>query len=206
MAVVFVVRALLHSGYWVWIDGVAMGGLLATWAALRDDVPERIQRWRDGAQGERHTARVLRPLERDGWTVRHDLQGPKGNIDHLLVGPAGVFLLDTKRWFGDVTISGEVPVITPWDNPDDTWAPHGLTARMRAMAAANKEALEKRSGVRTWVHPVVVIWAPFGPGHQFVAGVHFVHGDQLLQWLRARPRGLTDRALTRLAESLGAKA
>lgn len=206
MAVVFVVRALLHSDYWIWIDGVAMGGLLAVWVALRDDVPEKIQHWREGAEGERRTARVLGPLEREGWVVQHDLAGPKGNVDHLLVGPAGVFLLDTKRWFGDVTVPGDVPVITPWDTPDDTWSPHGLTARMRAMAAATKEALEVRCGVRTWVHPVVVIWAPFDAGQVCAAGVTLVHGDQLLQWLRAQPRRLTEQALNRLAESLGAKA
>lgn len=34
------------------------------------------------------TERALEPLERQGWSVAHDLQGRYGNIDQLVVGPA----------------------------------------------------------------------------------------------------------------------
>jgi hypothetical protein len=39
--------------------------------------------WRRGATGERHTARLLAPLERHGWAVLHDLAipGSAANID-----------------------------------------------------------------------------------------------------------------------------
>jgi Nuclease-related domain len=56
--------------------------------------------WRRGAAGERRTARLLDPLERHGWIVLHDLAvpGSRANIDHLVIGPGGVFVVDSKQY------------------------------------------------------------------------------------------------------------
>jgi Nuclease-related domain len=58
------------------------------------------QAWRRGADGERRTARLLAPLERHGWAVLHDLAipGSPANIDHLVVGPGGVLVIDSKQY------------------------------------------------------------------------------------------------------------
>jgi hypothetical protein len=58
--------------------------------------------WRRGATGERRTARLLAPLERQGWAVLHDLAIPnyQGNIDHLVIGPGGVLAIDSKQYRG----------------------------------------------------------------------------------------------------------
>jgi Nuclease-related domain len=58
--------------------------------------------WRRGAAGERRTARLLAPLERRGWAVLHDLAipGSEANIDHLVIGPGGVVVIDSKRCRG----------------------------------------------------------------------------------------------------------
>jgi hypothetical protein len=58
--------------------------------------------WRHGAQGERRTARLLAPLERHGYQVFHDLAvpGSAANVDHLVVGPTGVYVIDSKRYRG----------------------------------------------------------------------------------------------------------
>lgn len=58
--------------------------------------------WRKGAEGERAVGRRLDRLERDGWTVIHDLTvGSRGaNIDHLVIGPGGVFVINTKNHLG----------------------------------------------------------------------------------------------------------
>jgi hypothetical protein len=56
--------------------------------------------WRRGAAGERRTARLLAPLERRGWAVLHDLTipGSAANIDHLVIGPGGVLVIDSKQY------------------------------------------------------------------------------------------------------------
>jgi hypothetical protein len=64
--------------------------------------------WRHGAQGERRTARLLAPLERAGYQVFHDLAvpGSAANVDHLVVGPTGVYVIDSKRYRGQLRYSG----------------------------------------------------------------------------------------------------
>ncbi|MEU3574760.1 nuclease-related domain-containing protein [Kitasatospora sp. NPDC036755] len=56
--------------------------------------------WTKGAAGERRTAEMLIPLQRDGWTALHDrtVPGSRANLDHLLIGPAGAVMVDTKNW------------------------------------------------------------------------------------------------------------
>jgi hypothetical protein len=59
-------------------------------------------RWEHGAVGEAATVRLLAPLVRAGWHVRHDLRlaGRRFNVDHVLVSPCGtaVVVADTKTW------------------------------------------------------------------------------------------------------------
>jgi Nuclease-related domain len=69
---------------------------------LRFRVAPNTLAWRRGAVGERRTARLLAPLERHGWAVLHDLAvpGSAANIDHLVIGPGGVVVIDTKQYRG----------------------------------------------------------------------------------------------------------
>ena len=63
--------------------------------------------WEAGAAGERATGEVLADLQATGWFVMHDLAWPgrqKANIDHLVVGPGGIFVIDTKNWSGSVEV------------------------------------------------------------------------------------------------------
>lgn len=60
---------------------------------------ESASRWERGAQGEALAAERLRQLP-PLFTVLHDLQvpGSRANIDHLVIGPAGVFVVDAKHY------------------------------------------------------------------------------------------------------------
>jgi hypothetical protein len=71
---------------------------------LRFRPSEQARTWQRGAQGERHTARLLDRLTRDGFIVLHDLAvpGSPANVDHLVIGPTGVFVIDSKQWTGSV--------------------------------------------------------------------------------------------------------
>jgi hypothetical protein len=82
--------------------GVAAAAL-AGWR-LRFRPSEQVQAWRRGAAGERRTARLLERLTRDGYVVFHDLAipGSPANVDHLVIGPSGVFVIDSKQWSGTV--------------------------------------------------------------------------------------------------------
>jgi hypothetical protein len=71
---------------------------------LRFRPSEQARTWRRGGQGERRTARLLDRLTRDGYVVFHDLAvpGSDANLDHLVIGRSGVFVIDTKQWTGQV--------------------------------------------------------------------------------------------------------
>jgi hypothetical protein len=77
--------------------------VLAGWR-LRFRPSKHARTWQRGAQGERHSARVLDRLTRDGFVVFHDLAvpGSDANVDHLVIGPSGVFVIDSKQWTGNV--------------------------------------------------------------------------------------------------------
>ena len=75
---------------------------------------ERLQRsaalWEQGAEGEVAVARALAALP-EGWIVLHDLAWPgrqRANLDHVVVGPGGVFVVDAKNWSGRVEVRDQV--------------------------------------------------------------------------------------------------
>jgi hypothetical protein len=84
------------------LGGLAAAALLG-WR-LRFRPSEQARSWQRGAHGERRTARRLDQLTRDGYVVFHDLAvpGSSANIDHLVIGPTGVFVIDSKQWTGSI--------------------------------------------------------------------------------------------------------
>jgi hypothetical protein len=89
------------------LAGVTVAAGLA-WL-LRFRVSADTVAWRRGAAGERRTARLLAPLGRRGWAVLHDLAipGTQANIDHLVIGPGGVLVIDTKHYRGRLRVDGD---------------------------------------------------------------------------------------------------
>lgn len=72
-------------------SGFLVGCVFAMFVILRMSPPAWIENWKDGAVGEQWTGKALRPLVARGWVVLHDLPGERGNFDHVVVGPGGVF-------------------------------------------------------------------------------------------------------------------
>lgn len=56
------------------------------------------RRCRLGYLGERAVGHHLNRLAADGYRVYHDLQFEGFNIDHVLVGPSGVYSVETKTF------------------------------------------------------------------------------------------------------------
>lgn len=168
--------------------GLLAGGLLALYAWVRDEPPEHVRRHGVGAEGERSTARALVPLLTDGWRVAHDVDTGHGNRDHVLVGPGGLFLLDSKKLGGTVEIHGETVHVDRRDDPRDSYDLPRLAAALRSEAARMHDEILSATRTNVWVTAVIVLWSPFPA--RLVEGnkVVFVHGDELVSWLRTRPR------------------
>jgi hypothetical protein len=81
-------------------------------------IPAEIEAWRSDARAERRNARSLDRLARAGFTVLHDrcLPDSAGNVDHLVVGPSGAWLVETDTHPGPLRRnqaglwSGKVPL------------------------------------------------------------------------------------------------
>jgi Nuclease-related domain len=77
------------------------------WANPKLDALEKTRlAMRQGASGESAVALALASFP-DDFCVINDLTTPFGNLDHVVVGPTGVFVLDTKNWRGVVSADGK---------------------------------------------------------------------------------------------------
>jgi Nuclease-related domain len=125
--------------------GLAAGGAVGWRLRFR---PSRDTRaWRDGARGERATARLLRRLARRGYTVFHDvaIPGTPANADHVVIGPGGVVLVDSKRYAGRV-----------WQGPDGrVW--HNQYPMDRPLRALRMETAVIAELLGGSVRPVVCV-------------------------------------------------
>jgi hypothetical protein len=79
-------------------------GIAARLLGLRTETSS----WEAGAKGERIVDKRLGKLRRDGWAVLSSIVKRSGaDIDHLVIGPPGVFTINTKHhrdariWVGD---------------------------------------------------------------------------------------------------------
>jgi hypothetical protein len=78
-----------------------------TWRFVR--IRPRMRQLRQGIAGEKAVGQFLERLRQDGYEVFHDVTAEGFNIDHVLVGPAGIFTVETKTWSkperGDVKVA-----------------------------------------------------------------------------------------------------
>jgi Nuclease-related domain len=193
------------SGWWditvAFVAGAWVGVAMWIW----DTPPEYIERLRRGAEGERRTARELRSLEAKGWFAVHDVAARFGNWDHVAVGPGGVFLLDSKNLLGEAGVEQGCLTVRRVEAPEEVSRFDGLAARMRGAAAGVSRVLEDR-GARPWVTPIVVVWPELAPSATEVAGVQYISGTHLTEWLTGCPARLDQQRCAALQKQLAALA
>ncbi|HEX7071392.1 MAG TPA: NERD domain-containing protein [Rhodothermales bacterium] len=162
----------------------------------------KVAAWREGAEGERRTARHLDGLADAGFIVFHDRRVPGygGNLDHVAIGPTGVWAIETKSWTGKVEIDGSQLMVR--GHPRDK-AVDQVFREATAVQIALGEALS-RLGVT--VTPVLCLHRARMPFFaKAVQGVRIASGKQLVGILRTGEARLTPeqvQALAREAEQI----
>lgn len=63
-----------------------------------------VERHERGASGEEEVGALLESLRHLGWQVLHDMGFGHGNVDHLLIGPGGIFTVETKSHPGPISV------------------------------------------------------------------------------------------------------
>jgi hypothetical protein len=149
--------------------------------------------WRRGAAGERRTARILAALERQGWAVLHDLAIPRSqaNLDHLVIGPGGVFVIDSKQYRGRLQ----------FDQSRRLW--HGrypLASALRAVSFEADQAALALTDPDVVVVPILAVHGTQVPWGKVVAdGVPVVAARRLPSMLRQLPAVLGPERVAVLA-------
>jgi hypothetical protein len=134
-----------------------------------------VERRDHGARGEEHVGALLERLTDDGWQVIHDATFGHGNIDHILIGPPGVFTVETKSHPGPIRV-GRI---------------HGATL---GQAQAQSAALRRATGLDA--EPLIVYsraWVD-RPGARR-KGVRVLPARMLVGHLAKREGGLTEDAI-----------
>jgi hypothetical protein len=148
-----------------------------------------------GAAGERLTAQVLASLPRGDWFAFHDLQWPGrrfANIDHIVVGPGGIFVIDSKNWTGIVEIKHGV------------LRQNGRSREMTVAATAESALAIARLLPSRWiglVHPVICFAGWSGPSGR-ARDVLVCTTETLPQMLSTRPACLSQDSVRDVATQL----
>lgn len=175
---------------------VVGSGVLFLYLAL--EVPQITEAWRIGAEGEQKTAAHLAGLG-DDFVVLNDRRGPGygGNLDHIAVGPSGVWVIETKSYRGAVAVHGDRLEIN--DQPRDK-----IVEQVYREAVAVQIAMGDRlSNLGLTVTPVLCLHrAKLGWLAKTIRGVRLVDGRGLVKLLRSDDRRLSDDQVQSLATEL----
>ncbi len=138
------------------VIGIPLAIILGiNWSAKK--LNEKVEDFRKGQEGENRVAEVMNATLNGEWMLFRDciLPGRGGDLDLVLVGPAGIWVLEIKalsgmfRNVGDIwqTIKGK-----DWKNLS------GNPSKQAGKNAARLSGFLKADGIKTWVNSAVV-WA-----------------------------------------------
>lgn len=161
----------------------------------RDPLEPDARPWYTGALGERSVAARLATLP-DGWTVLHSLPVGRGgaDVDHLVVGPGGVFTINTKHHVdASVWVAGRTVLVAGQRQP--------YAARSEAEGRRVDRIVAEVVADAPVVRPLVVVvgakrlTVKAGP-----VAVTVLRAEQLRRWLVAQPARLTPAQVQRLVD------
>lgn len=161
---------------------------------------QHIASYGKGAEGERRTGKSLGKLE--GYTVLHDrkIPGSRANIDHVVLGPGGVFVVETKNYSGKVTVKGDDLLVSGRRRTaavEQTW---------REAVAVQGVLSQELARLARDVTPVLCIHGAELPwSRTIVQGVRICNGRELKNLIAKSPPVLTDQDVTLLVQIAQAK-
>lgn len=151
-----------------------------------------VRNLRQGEAGEKIVGEYLDRLRERGYRVFHDVLGEGFNVDHILIGPAGVFSIETKTWSkpsrGEprITFDGQALRVLGAE------ADRNPIIQARAQAGWLRGLLQESTGRTFKVHPVVLIpgWFIDSSG-QRDRSVWVLEPKALPKWLKDDPPNLS---------------
>jgi hypothetical protein len=170
--------------------------------------PQSIRAWEIGARGEEKLARALADL--DGVRILNDrrVPGTKGNIDHIVIAPAGVFVVDAKHYVGRIRVRNRGWFLRPdyrlyVGRRDRSHLAEGLGWQVEAVHTALRSAgIEPLPSVTPVLCFVDGDWPLLSPPDSF-AGAR-LESERSIRKLITASSELDDATVERLFRVLGA--
>lgn len=158
-------------------------------------LPAEALLWTKGVEGERKAAAFLDPLLEAGYVVLYNrlIPGQQGDIDAIVIGPTGVFVLEIKNWSGKVAVRNDRVFVGDYDR---TWVVAQVYREALAVQLTLGEELTKH---RVTVVPVLCAIGGASLGGGMSGGVHVVAGKDLARTISSRPPVLDDTQVQQLA-------
>ena len=156
----------------------------------------RVENFFQGAKGEEITAALLSSLP-DDYHVFNDFRSEGELVDHVVVGPAGVFSVETKCWSGKVELSGDRVIVNGKPPSRDPVA--------QALREADKvRSSVKKSGFDVTVTPLVCFASnTFAvSGGASCGSVKLLNSGDILDWFKTRGEVLPKNEVDRLVRVL----
>lgn len=181
-----------------WRVGVTAGVIAAVLEAVyRARSNSSVPAWRRSSVAERRTEAQLRKLERSGYRTLHAraIPGSEAQIDHLVVGPTGVYAVDSEKWDRRLPVRvqmGKKLFHGPFD-----MKPRLTEAKWEASQAS--ELISESFGREIAVVPSLAIYGPPVPWKiMTIRGVDVYQGDRARKWITKRERALTSTEIDRI--------
>ena len=174
----------------------AAGCAVMAWRTLL-----KIRNYRRGLLGEQAVAEQLQRLLPHGYQAFHDVPGDgKWNIDHVVVGPAGVFAIETKYRTKAPGKTGARDHEANFDG-NKIQFPSGYDAEAPEQARRNAHwlanTLSKATGERVTVRPIVALpgwWVTLKADSE----VKVLSGKQVPGFISTEPALLTDKLIQQI--------
>jgi hypothetical protein len=147
------------------------------------------------------TSRQLRRMRRAGYYTLDARPIPDSRevIDHLVIGPTGVYAIDSEKW------NPKLPIRT-WNNKKLYHGPESQKPRLEHAvweAGQASEILSGALGTEITVRPALAIYGPKIPWDiATIRGVDVFTGSALGKYLKARWRRRDDMAVRLTAEEV----
>ena len=130
--------------------------------------------------GKQKTEAVLRQLD-DDWSCEHDIPHRRGMWDHVLVGPSGVYMLESKDLAGPADVTADALCSGRWKRSAGSIAARQSRSRTSSPTSACR---------RPTCSPSSSCGASSPQRRWEECGVAYVQGAELLESLQQRPRTL----------------
>ncbi|MEV7597889.1 nuclease-related domain-containing protein [Kitasatospora sp. NPDC089797] len=145
-----------------------------------------------GLEGEQIVGARLEPLKAAGWKVLHGVPLPSGaDIDHVVVGPPGVFTINSKHHPGATVWVGEKIVKINRNS-----FPYLENSEFEASRTA--KLLTEWCGFEVPVHPIIAVVGAQKITLGATSGVTVVDGEQIASALPSRPAVLSPNRVDRV--------